>query len=288
MQGALHSAAAHGARALWQLGAAARCWPASASNGLPQLLRALSTSAISGEAALAPQQFAAGPLSLRHHAPQAPPALHLDGSRTADPGEPRYTAPYWVTAAVRSQHRAPPVLFSDPWPSCAEPGLRRVHVAMVLQELRAAGRPLTVEEVRDAVNARHQHQDQQQRPETVLSASKQQQQQLPPVLATSVYVKHLLEHLRRSRMLYGKKNPTSPLSPGHPDHPRLYALLPYQAARRGEAEQLARTDEAQRGRAMQQALRRLRNGKPPYPIHRRRAHHSAWQHELAQEAMGEL
>ncbi|KAG2491689.1 hypothetical protein HYH03_010057 [Edaphochlamys debaryana] len=200
------------------------------------------------------------------------PALHLDGSRNADPGEPRYTAPYWVPPSVRDQHRLPNVLFTDPWPASDEPAQRRAHAALCLQALRRANRPLTTPEVHAAVNED-------------IEASGPGAEGVPPPLATLAYTKHLLEHMRRTRLLYGKKNNDSALSSGHPDHPRLYLPLPYQAARRGSAEQVAQEDAAAKDKAVQRALKRLRNGKPPYPIHRRRARFSIWQHELAQEAL---
>ncbi|GFR52901.1 hypothetical protein Agub_g15545 [Astrephomene gubernaculifera] len=207
--------------------------------------------------------------SLRPIASRSAPALHIDGSRRADPGEARYTAPYWIPEDVRREHRLPNVLFTNPWPSHDEPELRRQHARLCLEQLRRAGRPLTAEEIREAVNAEQR--------ELYGDAA--------PQLATPAYAKQLLEHMRRTRLLFGRKNPESLLSAGHPDHPRFYVLLPYQAARMGQPEQLAAEDAAKREAAVKKAVRRLRNSKPPFAIHRRRAHFSMWQHELANEAI---
>ncbi|KAG2449365.1 hypothetical protein HYH02_005518 [Chlamydomonas schloesseri] len=209
--------------------------------------------------------------------------LHLDGTRTADPGEPRYTAPFWVPPAARAG--IPNILFSDPWPAHEEPQLRRQHAALCLETLRRSDRPLTAEQVRDAVNASASDAVSTSNDADALNNAAAA---AAPVLSTLAYTKQLLEHLRRTRFVYGRKNPDSVLSPGHPDHPRLYEALAFQAARYGKPEALAAADEAARAAAIAKAQRRLRNGKVPYPQHRRRARFSIWQHELAQEALREL
>ncbi|GLI63768.1 hypothetical protein VaNZ11_006843 [Volvox africanus] len=203
--------------------------------------------------------------------------LLLDGSRGADPGEPRYTAPYWIPEDVRKANHLPQVLFTDPWPSHDEPETRRRHARLCFNLLLHSPRPLTAEQVRDAVNDRLREQHS-------AAADADAQSPPPPLLATTAYVKQLLEHMRRTRHLYGKKNPESMLSGGHPEHPRLYYALKYQAERFGNPKQLAEQDAVRREKRVQLAFKRLRHGKPPYAIHRRRAYFSIWQHELSQAA----
>lgn len=48
---------------------------------------------------------------------------------------------------------------------------------------------------------------------------------------------------------------------------------------------VAARQEQRRAEAVAQALRRLRRGKPPFPIHRPRARLSSFQHALAHEAV---
>ncbi|GIL61465.1 hypothetical protein Vafri_15908 [Volvox africanus] len=205
--------------------------------------------------------------------------LLLDGSRGADPGEPRYTAPYWIPEDVRKANHLPQVLYTDPWPSHDEPEIRRCHARLCFNLLLHSPRPLTAEQVRDAVNdkLREQH-------SAAAADADAQSPPPPPLLATTAYVKQLLEHMRRTRLLYGKKNPESMLSGGHPEHPRLYYALKYQAERFGNPNQLAEQDAVRREKRVQLAFKRLRHGKPPYAIHRRRAYFSIWQHELSQVA----
>ncbi|KAG2433344.1 hypothetical protein HXX76_008408 [Chlamydomonas incerta] len=231
-------------------------------------------SSTSGTALATASTSTSAPLDLREHR-----HLYLDGTRTADPGEPRYTAPYWVPPSARAGMLN--ILFSEPWPSHEEPQLRRQHAALCLEALRQADQPLTAEQVRDAVNSSAST-------STGSSASGADDGGAAPVLSTLAYTKALLEHLRRTRFVYGRKNPASMLSPGHPDHPRLYEALAFQAARYGKPETLAAADEAARAAAVVRAQKRLRNGKVPYAQHRRRARFSIWQHELAQEALREL
>ncbi|GIL87556.1 hypothetical protein Vretimale_14761 [Volvox reticuliferus] len=208
--------------------------------------------------------------------------LLLDGSRGADPGELRYTAPYWIPEDVRKANHLPQVLFTDPWPSHDEPEIRRRHARLCYNLLLHSPRPLTAEQVRDAVNdsLREQHSA-----AAAATADSQSQSPPPPLLASTAYVKQLLEHMRRTRLLYGKKNPESMLSGGHPEHPRLYHALKYQAERFGNPNQLAEQDAVRREKRVQLAFKRLRHGKPPYAIHRRRAYFSIWQHELSQAAL---
>eukprot|EP00198_Chlamydomonas_reinhardtii_P009266 XP_001698603.1 predicted protein [Chlamydomonas reinhardtii] len=227
--------------------------------------------------ALATASTSSAPLDLREQR-----HLYLDGTRTADPGEPRYTAPYWVPPSARAG--IPNILFSEPWPSHEEPQLRRQHAAMCLEALKRADRPLTAEQVHEAVNSTAGYSASASAGDAGDSGAGADK----PVLSTLAYTKKLLEHLRRTRFVYGRKNPDSMLSPGHPDHPRLYEALPFQAARYGKPETLAAADEAARAAAIAKAQKRLRNGKAPYPQHRRRARFSIWQHELAQEALREL
>ncbi|KXZ41735.1 hypothetical protein GPECTOR_301g819 [Gonium pectorale] len=181
--------------------------------------------------------------------------------------EPRYTAPFWVPESVRREHHIPTVLFTDPWYSHDEPELRRQHATLCFEALWRAGKPLTAEQVREAVNA-----DSQARGSG-------------PVIATTAYATWLLERMRKTRLVYGKKNPDSTLVGGHPAHPRLYIPLPYQAARSGPPAELAAADQAARERAVGKAYKRLRNGKPPYPIFRRRACFSIFQHAQAEAAV---
>jgi hypothetical protein len=63
------------------------------------------------------------PATLGNSVYQQPLTAH--GKRAADPGEPKYTAPYWVPPLARQD--APPVLFVDPWRSAEDPELRRRH-----------------------------------------------------------------------------------------------------------------------------------------------------------------
>ncbi len=191
--------------------------------------------------------------------------LHIDGQRVADPGEPRYTAPYWVPQEVRDALRLPKVLFTDPWHPADEPQLRRQHARIIMDVLRASPKPMTAAEVFDAANQRLQQQREQQQEQGDADATSGT---CAPLTQPS-YVKHLLEHMRSTRLVYGKRNNLSALSAGHPDHPRLYSPLPYQVARKGKPELLAAEDAAAREKAIQKALKRVRNGKPPFPIHRR-------------------
>lgn len=190
--------------------------------------------------------------------------LLLDGSRGADPGEPRYTAPYWIPAEVLKANHLPQVLFTDPWNPHDEPGIRRHHARLCYDILLQSPSPLTAEQVRDAVNDHLRELHQEHR-----AASDDSFLTPPPLLATTAYVKQLLEHMRRTRLLYGKKNPDSSLSAGHPEHPRLYLALRYQAERFGNPAQLAEEAAARKAKRIQQAFKRLRHGKPPFAIHRR-------------------
>lgn len=191
------------------------------------------------------------------------PELLLDGSRMADPGEPRYTAPYWVPQPARQAHRLPPVLFTDPWHPAGEAELRRKHARLCLEHLKRAGRPLTAQDIMEGV----------------------QREAGAPVFGSLAYVRSLMENLRRGRIVFGKKNPASEVAHGLPTHPRLYTPLPYQQAKMGLPEQLAKAAEALRERRVADALKRLKNSKPPFPIYRRRATFSVVQHGLAEEQM---
>jgi hypothetical protein len=195
--------------------------------------------------------------------PGAP--LALDGSRAADPGEPRYTAPFWIPEDVRRATRLPAVLFTDPWTSHDEAQLRREHARLCLAALRAAGRPLTGAQLFELVANPSSSSAKDDGHSTAEGASGRH----VPAPATPAYVKQLLEQLRNARIVFGRKNPDSPLSAGHPEHPRLYEPLAYQAARKGKPELLAAQDEAARKAGVEKAHKRLRNGKPPFPIHRR-------------------
>lgn len=93
-----------------------------------------------------------------------------------------------------------------------------------------------------------------------------------------------LEHLRYKRLAVGCKNRASILQQGHPDYPYLYRAQPYQVRHRGPPDRAAKLQAEQKEREIQQALKRLRRRKSPFPIHRAVAKHSSYQHALAHEA----
>ena len=200
-------------------------------------------------------------MSVQGHAYQPP--LALDGTRLADPGEPAYTAPYWVPAEERQAHRLPTVLFTDPWPAVQDPQLRQAHARLCLEYLKRSGKALAAQDIFDGVNA--------------ASGS--------AMFGSVAYVHMLMENLRRSRIVFGKKNPSSDVPHGSASHPRLYTPLPYQQARLGPPEQLAREDAEAQQKKVARALKRLKDGKPPYAIHRPRAVFSVVQHALVEEHM---
>ncbi len=136
----------------------------------------------------------------------------IDGKRlTGDPGTVRYTAPYYIPEGLRAG--MPRVLFTDPWLPVEDAQRRRDQAALIYDHLRSAGQPLTAAAVFERINS-------------AAGTSLQ-------VFGSVEYVKHLLEHMRRTRLLYGQRNPAeTKLSHGHPDHPRLYLALPYQQVRR--------------------------------------------------------
>lgn len=187
---------------------------------------------------------------------------------------------------MRDALRLPKVLFTDPWHPADEPQLRRQHARIIMDVLRASPKPMTAAEIFDAANQllQQQREQQQQQQGEVDATSDTTSGAFAPLTQPS-YVKHLLEHMRSTRLVYGKRNNLSALSSGHPEHPRLYSPLPYQVARKGKPELLAAEDAAAREKAIQKALKRVRNGKPPFPIHRRRATFSVWQHALTEELL---
>lgn len=187
------------------------------------------------------------------------------GKRAADPGEPKYTAPYWVPPRVRHQLQLPPVLFIDPWRSAEDPELRRRHAQLCLDHLIAAGRPMTAVELFSGVN-----------------------EALGPTFAHPSYVRMLMENLRKNRVVYGKTNPQSKLRHSMPYHPRLYVPLPYQAAEAGPPQLLAQQRAEQQARSIAHAYKRLKNSKPPYPIFRKKAEFSMLQWAQAMKAIDAL
>lgn len=193
---------------------------------------------------------------------QYQPALLPSGRRAADPGEPKYTAPYWVPFRERQRLALPKVLFVEPWQAAEDPALRRAHAQLCLEYLQAAGKPLTAEDVFTGVNEQH-----------------------GGVFAHLAYVRMLMEHLRKERFVHGRRNPESQLGHSMPYHPRLYVPLPYQAAELGRPKDLAVRAAALEKRRVAQAFRRLRNSKAPFPIHRRMDHFSVLQYAQAVEAL---
>eukprot|EP00798_Chlamydomonas_sp_ICE-L_P018988 gene18988-25570_t len=194
--------------------------------------------------------------------------LTVDGMPlTGDPGSIHYTAPVYIPEAFRVG--LPRVLYTDPWTPVEDLALQKKHARDIFNYVKAATDPVTASNVFEGMNAAR-------------GAGSL-------IFGSQEYVKKLLEHLRQSRLLMGQKNPAeSLLSHGHPDHPRLYTVLPYQQAEKGSPSFIAQRHAVADKKRIEQGLRRLKNSKPPFRIHRPRFNMSSFQYEMALEAVRQI
>ncbi|MEW5300934.1 MAG: hypothetical protein WDW36_003825 [Sanguina aurantia] len=135
-----------------------------------------------------------------------------NGQGIADPGQERYSAPAWIPIHLRKLHNLPRALFCDPWAPSDETATRRVHAALIMQQLRDSNAPMTAAALMDAVHA-----------------------YAGPTFGSLQYVIGVCENLRKSRIVQGRQNPSSRISHGHIDHPRLYSAHDYQQIFRKQA-----------------------------------------------------
>ncbi|MEW5313601.1 MAG: hypothetical protein WDW38_005156 [Sanguina aurantia] len=188
-----------------------------------------------------------------------------NGQGIADPGQERYSAPAWIPIHLRKLHNLPRALFCDPWAPSDETATRRVHAALIMQQLRDSNAPMTAAALMDAVHA-----------------------YAGPTFGSLQYVIGVCENLRKSRIVQGRQNPSSRISHGHIDHPRLYSAHDYQQVETSSPAWVAKRAAAEKERKVLHALRRLRNGKPPYQIFRKQASFSMFQHCLVQEQLQQV
>lgn len=188
-----------------------------------------------------------------------------DGQGIADPGQERYSAPAWIPIHLRKLHSLPRALFCDPWAPSDDTATRRVHAALIMQQLRSSEAPMTAVQLMESVHS-----------------------YCGPTFGSLQYVVGVCENLRKSRLVLGRQNPSSRISHGHADHPRLYSAHDYQQIETGSPSWVAKRAAAAKEQKILHALRRLRNGKPPYQIFRKQASFSMFQHCLVQEQLQQV
>ena len=154
-------------------------------------------------------------------AQQSKLSLHGGHRLSADPGAPRWSAPYYLPVAL--QKGVPRVMLSDPWPDAREAPLRRQHAQLLVTRLRASSAGMTAQQLFDTTNA-----------EAAAAAATAGEGSgsgsgAAAVFGSLAYVRRLLEHLRTSRMLRGTNNPQElSLGPGSRDYPLIYHAHKYQ------------------------------------------------------------
>jgi hypothetical protein len=170
----------------------------------------------------------------------------------------------------RKRLRVPRVLLRDPWPTHANWVHQTQARQACLQLLRDAGpdAALTADEVYNQLRS---------------LAGPQASTGQPPLLLSIPHTRSLLEHLRAKRLIYGSYNPACDLPQGHPDYQYRYTGLPFQLPFRGSPLSERIRQEKEQKKAVEQAKKRLRRGKTPYPIFRHPARASVYQHALAYE-----